>query len=219
MLLTRGRVIKRSGEPSPEDAAWTPRAPSPSSPRRTPAAVAAAHERARAIVEDAEAQARRIVEDARTTAHDVAEAHAARAREAEHARLGAAFLALRAEDASRSVRDLDRAIDIATLLAERMIGATLDLQPDVVLALARESLSRTRGARRVRLTAHPLDAAAVRAHTADLVPAADDLEILEDPSLSRGSLLLHTDLGAIDARLPVQLDRLAAAIRDVLQRT
>jgi flagellar biosynthesis/type III secretory pathway protein FliH len=36
--------------------------------------------------------------------------------------------------------------------------------------------------------------------------------------LSRGSLLLHTDIGAIDARLPVQLDRLAAAIRDVLAR-
>ena len=43
------------------------------------------------------------------------------------------------------------------------------------------------------------------------------LEILPDGSLERGSLLLDTDLGVLDARIAPQLDRLTEALADVLR--
>ena len=40
------------------------------------------------------------------------------------------------------------------------------------------------------------------------------IEIHADVGRTRGSLLLDTDLGTLDANLPLQLDRLARSLRD-----
>jgi flagellar biosynthesis/type III secretory pathway protein FliH len=38
-----------------------------------------------------------------------------------------------------------------------------------------------------------------------------------DATLTRGSLVVHTDLGTIDAQLRPQLDRLAKALREAMR--
>lgn len=204
MTLERARVIKAAFA----DAEAT---------RPAPIAAGYGYRVAREVV-DARAEAARIVDDAKRKAEEILSAvrdEAAReAREAETARLAASFLALKKADEQRAERDLDRAIELATLLAERLVGEGLRLEPARIAEMAASALAEARGARRVRIDASPEDVDALRQA---LQALGHDADVQPDAELPRGSLVVHTDLGSIDARLRPQLARLAAALREAMR--
>ncbi len=183
-----------------------------------------AHQNADVILNRALTQARAIVDGARADAERAAREAASRAAEEEQARLAAGWLALRSAEENRVARDLDRAVSLAQLLAERLIGHAVAADANVIASLARQALTEARGARSARIDAHPLDAASLREVLAKsgLGGSLRDnegvaLDINDDDSLARGSLRVHTDLGTLDARLSPRLERLAAALRDALR--
>jgi flagellar biosynthesis/type III secretory pathway protein FliH len=151
--------------------------------------------------------------------HDVAtrpaaDAHAvADARASVEAEYAARFLALR--DAEAKLRDQSAAqiVELAVVLAERLLGQALRLEPSRIGELAGVVLEQARGARCVRIDVGPDDADGLRQA---LGPVERTVEIYTDPSLERGSLVVHTDLGRIDAQLKPQLARLADALREAL---
>jgi len=49
-------------------------------------------------------------------------------------------------------------VDLAKLLAERLLGESLRVAPEQVVSLAKQALGEARGARRIQLVAHPDDA-------------------------------------------------------------
>lgn len=194
MTLARARIIKAAFAESHA----TGVAPSPSHPmgRRVAREVMEAH-----------AEAERIREEAkRDAAHE--------AREEEVAKLAAAFLALRQEDEQRADRDLERAVELAKILAERLVGEGLKIEPERIAGLAANALAETRGARSVRIDANPEDVAPLREA---LGAVAHSATVNAEPSLARGSLVVFTDLGTIDAQLRPQLDRLAKALREAMR--
>jgi flagellar biosynthesis/type III secretory pathway protein FliH len=73
-------------------------------------------------------------------------------------------------------------------------------------------LAEARGARRVRLIAHPEDATLLQRSLPELGIDAAALSIETDPSRARGNLRLETDIGVLDAELAPQLDRLVARL-------
>ncbi|MBX3229579.1 MAG: hypothetical protein KIT84_04530 [Labilithrix sp.] len=162
---------------------------------------------------DARAEAERIVAGAEARAAFAAKEAAAAAREEEIAKLAASALALRVADERRAERDLARTIDVAVLLAERLVGEALAVDPKRIGELAAAALAETRGSRQVRIEANPADVDALRevlrelAHVATVEPSTE---------LGRGSLVVHTDLGKIDGTLRPQLDRLTAVLRDAM---
>jgi flagellar biosynthesis/type III secretory pathway protein FliH len=99
-------------------------------------------------------------------------------------------------------------------MAERLIGESLELDPGRVTAIARQALANVRRVRTVAIFAHPEDAPVLRQDIERLGLEGAAIEIHADPARSRGSLLMRTDLGTLDADLCLQLDRLAAALRD-----
>jgi flagellar biosynthesis/type III secretory pathway protein FliH len=109
-------------------------------------------------------------------------------------------------------------VELARLLAERLLGTALRLDPGLVVSLAERALSEARGARRVRLVAHPDDAARLEAQGESLGATLDALEILADPARAPGDLRLETEIGVLDAQLAPQLDRLAQKLRESLRR-
>jgi len=164
-----------------------------------------AHARAEAILAEARAQAvaagAQAGQDAREQAHTQAIAQWVAVRRAEDARLQAAT---------------DRAVALAVLLAERLVGAALEVDPARIATLAQGVVAEARGARRATLDAHPVDAQHLRDQLASLGLAAESVEVRDDPSLARGALRLHTDVGTLDAQLAPRLERLAVALRDAL---
>jgi type III secretion protein L len=168
--------------------------------------VAAAEAKAQAIVAEAEQAARAVRESAR----DVGRREGA-------ADLAAAWIKLRTEEQQKEEREIDRTLAMATAMAERLLGETLVLDPAKVVGIARQVLDAARQARRVALKAHPEDAAVLRAEIARIGLEGTAIEIHVEPARARGSLLLETDLGTLDADLTLQLDRLARSLRDSLR--
>lgn len=207
MTLGRARVIKGyATSPSPGTRVGL----GPSSP---PHGLAMARRVPGAIL-DAKAEAARIVDEARASAAAVASEAAKEAREKELARLAAELVTLRVTEEAKALREIDRTVEIAKLLAERIIGEALVMDPARIGALAVEALKETRGARDVRFEAAPADVPALTAVLSELGITVAKIEARDD--LGRGSLVVHTELGRVDARLEPQLARLAEALREAM---
>jgi flagellar assembly protein FliH/type III secretion protein L len=161
-------------------------------------------------VMDAKAEAANIIAAAEARAAAAVERASAEAREREIAKLAAQALAMREADEKRAERDLARTIEVATVLAERLVGEALNVDPKRIAELATTALEQTRGAKRVRIDAHAADVEPLRAVLGELGQIAD---VQPDDTLGRGSLVVHTELGRVDARLRPQLDRLAEVLR------
>lgn len=213
MSLGRARIIKADASAG----AGASASAGATLARRVPAVVVDARAEADRIVREATAAAGAIIAEARASVADLTEEAVREAREQEIARVTADLLAMRFGEERRAERDVDRTIEIAVLLAERLVGDAVAIDPARVAALAQGALRETRGARRVRIEACPDDVAALQAMLAGLGEGIVTLEAAEE--LSRGSLVVHTELGRIDARLAPQLARLAEALREALRTT
>ncbi|HEU4535613.1 MAG TPA: FliH/SctL family protein, partial [Polyangiaceae bacterium] len=127
--------------------------------------------------------------------------------------LAAGWLRLRSAEAEALRAREGQALAVARLLAERLLGRALALEPALMADLARAALATVVRARRVVLRAHPADADSLRQHLHHLGLDAAAIEVHDDPERPRGGLRAETDLGTLDADLAPQLDRLVDALR------
>jgi flagellar biosynthesis/type III secretory pathway protein FliH len=168
------------------------------------------------IVAAARVEAEALVAEAKLAAATAVETAVSEAREQGEAKAAALYLRIKTEDERRAERDLDHTVSLAVLLAERLVGRALELEPRHVVALARQALAEARGARKATIDASPFDAEVLLGHLGD-VGFEGAVVVRTDPAMTRGSLRISTNLGALDARLQPQLERLAAALREALE--
>ena len=168
--------------------------------------IAAAERRAISMVEQAErvSSERRLLLESQARATALAD-----------------FAALAVKHARREElidrEQMDRSIAIATLLAERILGEVLSLDPSRIGALAREVLREVHGARRVVIATHPQDADRLRTFFGDFDAKEEVCRVVADTSLARGDLRVQTDLGVICAELGDRLEQLADRLREELK--
>jgi flagellar biosynthesis/type III secretory pathway protein FliH len=214
MTLGRGRVLGRAvAEASPTGWAAGSREGRGRVLRRE---VLAAEERGLELVRAAERRAAAITERAERAAASVRLGAEAEGRADAVAGVAARALAL-ADLESRSVeRQLDRVVELARLLAERLLGEALRLDPELVVGRARELLGAARGAHGAVIVAHPEDAVLLERSLPGVGVALDTIKVVPDPNRSRGSLRVETDIGVLDGDLAPQLERLALKLRESL---
>ncbi|HEX2673988.1 MAG TPA: FliH/SctL family protein [Polyangiaceae bacterium] len=216
MKVGRGRVIKADGlthatpVPFERDDQTLPRG---QVVRRE---VLEAAERARQLIAAAEARASELVGEAERVAAELRLRAEAEARADASAKIAARALALRHHELQADERALDRSVEFARLLAERLLGESLRVAPEQVTALARQALGEARGARRITLVAHPEDAKLLEISLSGfgLDPAV--AVVRADPARTRGNLRIETEIGVLDAELAPQLDRLSLKLRESL---
>jgi flagellar biosynthesis/type III secretory pathway protein FliH len=177
-----------------------------------------ARETAERLLARAHAEAEAIVARAQEDARTVAARAAEEARQAEVAKLSALALRLKAAEDAQAERDLDRTMDVAVILAERLLGASLDHDPATIGRLARQALHEARGVRRALIHASPGDTEALGRCLDEGGVGGCAVEVRADPAVPRGSLRVSTNLGTLDVQLRPQLEQLAAALRDSLRR-
>lgn len=209
MTLSIGRIVRVAAS---DDQAIALRGAGPFG-RRVPREVVDASLEARERLARANSAAEAIVERAQRQAHEIT----LRAEEAGRAEAVAALAAwsarLAAREMDQDAQSADRIVALARLLAERLIGRALDLDPGVVSGLANQVLGEARAARHVRIRVRSEHAEILRDALAGLHAR---IVVETDDSLEPGSLHLLTDAGELDARLGARLDRLAARLRDSL---
>ncbi|HEU4405010.1 MAG TPA: FliH/SctL family protein [Polyangiaceae bacterium] len=208
MRLTRGRVLEAPPGPGSDGPAS-----GPPTRRVLPAELVRAHAEAEAVVAEAQKRAEAIVAEAQKRAAS-ARAEAEREGRGEGAAaLAAAWLRLRSAEARELRAREEQVLTLGRLLAERLLGRALSLEPALMVDLTREALAAVVRARRVALHVHPDDAETLRRHLGELGLDAATIAVHPDPARPRGGLRAETDLGTLDAELAPQLDRLVAALR------
>jgi type III secretion protein L len=177
-----------------------------------------AAQQAQRLIEQAKQTAAEIVEQARRQREQSLESAHREARDHAAADLAAAWLTLRDREVRADEATLQRSLELAQLLAERLLQETLRLHPDAVMKLAREAVGQFWQARSVTIHAHPLDAEQIRSRLSELSVKAEAVAVIQDGSLGRGSLRVVSDLGSLDAHLAPQLERLVESLRRAMAK-
>ena len=241
MTIRRGRIVRG------DDAATAVALDIPSSPvlhrsfgRRVLAAEMNARQEAQRIIDEATTSGAAIVERAlgearrvrESAAQDAAHVRAAAVEEAARLResakdeahreaqaaASAAIVAMRTAEERAVCEEADRVIAVAQAVSERLVGHAIESQPSAILEIAREALREARGAREITINAHPDDCDVLKSHLADLGVPSEIVQIQPSTLLSRGDLILHTELGTLNAKLQPRLERLIVALRDRQRR-
>jgi type III secretion system HrpE/YscL family protein len=203
------RILR--GGPRPSDVV----APTAPGARIVPSAVFDGRAEAARIVAAARAEAAEIVEtarlDARNSARDAEREGRVEGR-AEAAAALAEALAIR----DRALADAEREVArVALVAAERLVGEAIVADPARLATIVGDGLARARRARDVVVRVHPDDAPHVESLRSAIAARAGrpaTFSVRPDADLTRGSCLVETDLGTIDARLETKLDALARAL-------
>jgi flagellar biosynthesis/type III secretory pathway protein FliH len=175
-----------------------------------------AAEHAARLIAAAEARAAHVVNDAERAAAELRLRAESEGRADAAAKVAAKAIALRRHEARADERGLERSVELARLLAERLLGESLRVAPEQVIALAKQALGEARGARRISLVAHPEDARILEQILPALGLDASTAQVRADQGRARGNLRIETEIGVLDAELAPQLERLALKLRESL---
>lgn len=166
------------------------------------------------VLAEARAEAGRIAEQARAEGHAEGRAagHAEGLAEIASATtaLGEALAGveqLRGEVAEAVEHD---AIELALALAEKVLAASLQARPELVVEVVQGALRRASDRRRITVLVNPQDIETVRAAIGSLQTQANGIELGDlqgDQRVGVGGAIVRTVEGEVDASVETQLER------------
>jgi flagellar assembly protein FliH len=177
-----------------------------------------ARAQAESIVLAAQAEADRIRDEARETGYreglEVGRAEALAALEPAAAALADALAAVRSREGELADAIEAEACRFALAAAERIVAGTIEAQPERVLDIVRGALRAMVERERVTIQLNPADLELVRGAIGELAATGGTghIDVQEERRVARGSAVLRTTVGEIDARVEAKLERLRAAI-------
>lgn len=113
-----------------------------------------------------------------------------------------------------------RAIELAVLLAGKILATSLELEPGLVLSVVEGALRHLADADEVVLEVNPADVALLQGEVASLdasVGGPKSIVVVAERRVGRGGCVVRTREGEIDARLDTQLERAAELLRGALR--
>lgn len=211
-MIVRAKVLK-----SPYGATVDALAPTDASPRRARVvrkAIVDASERAAAIVAEATERAARVVAEAEQAAATLRRTAMDEGRAQGYAEVLARVDVVARLEADVDARSMARNVEMARILAERLIGTAVTLEPLAVVDLASQVLAEVRGARQLQLHTHPEDVATLT----NALGAVPGLSVVPNAGCGRGDFRVVTDVGSIEAKLGERLDLLASKLAEALRK-
>lgn len=99
---------------------------------------------------------------------------------------------------------------VAVELAQQVLKTELALQPELVAQVATQALEAMLfSAKHITVAVHPLDQPLVQAAAADAL-SARGARVVANAALTRGDVLVHADIGTIDARVATRWQQATA---------
>lgn len=109
------------------------------------------------------------------------------------------------------------AVDLALALAGKIVVATLQIRPELVVEVLQGALRRVSGERTIAVVLNPSDVETVRAALGELgaqSPGAEHWDLQADQRVPAGGAIVRTVESEVDARIETQLER----AREVVER-
>ena len=174
---------------------------------------------AHAVVAAAQAEADRIRAEARHTGLEEGFA-AGRAAALEElapaaAALGEALAATREHQLAAAEAVEREAVELALKIAEKVVAATIEAQPERVLDVVRGVLRAVVEREKVTVLVNPHDLDLVRGAAEELVAqlgGIEHLEVQEDRRVDLGGAVVRTSVGEVDGRVETKLERARQAL-------
>lgn len=102
--------------------------------------------------------------------------------------------------------------EIAIALARQVLRSEIEARPELVAGVAQEALAATLvAARQIAVHVHPDDHALIGQHAGEAL-AARGARLLPDPALTRGGVVVDSEVGVIDASVEARWRRATAAM-------
>lgn len=120
---------------------------------------------------------------------------------------------LRADVRRRAEQDV---VQLALLIAKRVLHRELQVDTEALTALARVAFERLARSESYRVTVHPQFAAAVTAALSGSNGAR--VHVDPDPDCAPGTLIVHSADGTIDASVETQLEEIGRGLADRITR-
>ena len=99
---------------------------------------------------------------------------------------------------------------LAREVAKKVITSEIEARPELITPIVREALGYAKDATTVRIRVNPFDLPMLEEKKNELLAACagvQNIEIVGDDVLSRGSTMIETDGGVIDATVETKLDQ------------
>jgi len=105
-------------------------------------------------------------------------------------------------------------LELAVALARRLAGEAIRAEPAALVGAVEEALRAARGRRRAVVRLDPAGAVALRAEGGRMAAAAAPaaVELVPDPALQPGDVVVESECGLVDGRLEVRLAALRRAV-------
>lgn len=108
-------------------------------------------------------------------------------------------------------------IRLASAMARRILHRELSIDPEALSGLLKTAFDRLDIRETNRIRVRPEDRDAVAAYLAR-IGGPQRIEVIADPSLERGAVLLECDRGELDASVETQLEEIERGFADLLER-
>jgi flagellar biosynthesis/type III secretory pathway protein FliH len=171
---------------------------------------------------EAEAEAAQLRDAARQEGHEEGQRQALDAAGPALEALAAAVTAVRDERLALAERLEMQAVDLALLLAEKVVGGAVAVDPELVVEAVRGALRGLVERERVTVLVHPDDLDLVRdamgAMRASL-GGIEHCEVQAERRVARGGAIVRTPEGDIDARVQTKLERAREVVESALGTT
>jgi flagellar assembly protein FliH len=134
--------------------------------------------------------------------------------------LATGLAALEQEQAAFLDRAEQAAVELALALAGKIVGAAIDVRPELVLEVVAGALRRTTVRDQLVLQVNPDDYELVRAAAdglADRIGGIRRLDVVAERRVERGGCVVRTEEGEIDGQVGEQLSRAAEIAAEALQ--
>lgn len=125
----------------------------------------------------------------------------------------AQILGMRADIRHRAEQDV---VQLALLIAKRVMHRQLTVDADALTAIARVAFDRLTRSESYRVTVHPQFAAAITEALCAL--QGSRVQVVPDPNCALGTLIIHSADGTTDASIDTQLDEIERGLTDRLAR-
>ena len=171
------------------------------------------------VLAQAEAEAQALREAARAEGYEDGRAEVRAALAPALQALECAVESLQADAQERADRLEGRAVELALFLAERVLGAAIAVQPELVVEAVRGALRGIVERERITVLVHPDDLELVRGAVGDVVGAlggVEHCEVQAERRVARGGAVVRTSDGDVDARIETKLQRAREVVEAAL---
>jgi type III secretion protein L len=166
---------------------------------------------AQKIIDDAKRAAAELIEAAHRQKAEIFDQARAEARE-EVIRESTTELARAKLQAGQILKACEQdAVNLACLVAEKIIGRDLQRDPSLVLEICATAIESVRSAKSMVLRVNPRDGAQLREKRPTLIEMIGrtvDLAIRDDSDVEPGGCIIQTEFGTVDAQLKTQFEML-----------